>query len=152
LPDATELVHATCVALGQAAALLRGPSGSGKSDLALRFINLARRGPAALNRPLLVADDQVRLRASAGRLWAAAPAATRGKLEVRGVGIVEVPTLAEAEVKLVVDLVAASEVERLPLAEARALVCGVETALLRLAAREPSAPIKLALALARAHA
>jgi serine kinase of HPr protein (carbohydrate metabolism regulator) len=118
----------------------------------LRFINLARRGPAALNRPLLVADDQVRLRAQAGRLWAAAPAATRGKLEVRGVGIVEVPTLAEAEVKLVVDLVAASEVERLPLAEARALVCGVETALLRLAAREPSAPIKLALALARAHA
>ena len=59
LPDATELVHGTCVALGRTAALLRGPSGSGKSDLALRFLFLARRGPAALDAPILVADDQV---------------------------------------------------------------------------------------------
>src|SRR5262245_51558605 len=61
LGDEAELVHGTCVALGRGAALLRGPPGSGKSDLALRFLYLARRGPAALEAPLLVADDQVRL-------------------------------------------------------------------------------------------
>ena len=54
--EARELVHGTCVALGRRAALLRGSSGAGKSDLALRFMALA--GEGAL-RPLLVADDQV---------------------------------------------------------------------------------------------
>jgi serine kinase of HPr protein (carbohydrate metabolism regulator) len=120
--------------------------------LALRFLYLARRGPAALKRPLLVADDQVRLSAHGGRLWAAAPEAIRGKLEVRGVGLVEVAALVQAEVKLVVDLVAEREVERLPLTETQARYCGLATPLLRLAPREPSAPIKLALALARAQA
>src|SRR5215470_7119252 len=61
LGDGAELVHGTCVALGRGAALIRGPSGSGKSDLALRFLYLARRGPAALEAPILVADDQVRV-------------------------------------------------------------------------------------------
>ena len=68
LADAPELVHGTCVALGRTAALLRGPSGSGKSDLALRFLFLARRGPAALEAPILVADDQVCLIRSGARL------------------------------------------------------------------------------------
>src|SRR5262245_43436739 len=88
LPDAAELVHGTCVAFGRSAALLRGPSGSGKSDLALRFLFLARRGPAALEPPTLVADDQVRIRREGARLLVEAPATLRGKLEVRGLGIV----------------------------------------------------------------
>ena len=107
LPDATELVHGTCVALGRTAALLRGPSGSGKSDLALRFLFLARRGPAALEPPILVADDQVWLVRNGERLLARPPDTIRGKMEVRGVGIVEVKSLLEAELVLVVDLVPA---------------------------------------------
>ena len=109
LPDAAELVHGTCVALGRSAALLRGPSGSGKSDLALRFLFLARRGPAALEPPTLVADDQVRLRRDGARLLVEAPATLRGKLEVRGVGIVEMKSVAEAELVLVADLVDAGD-------------------------------------------
>jgi serine kinase of HPr protein (carbohydrate metabolism regulator) len=151
LPDAAELVHGTCVALGRSAALLRGPSGSGKSDLALRFLFLARRGPAALEPPTLVADDQVRIRRDGSRLLVEAPATLRGKLEVRGLGIVEMKSAADAELVLVADLVASGEVERMPDADAKVSLLGIDVAAIRLAAAEPSAPIKLALALARAR-
>lgn len=150
MDEAVELVHGTCVALGHTAALLRGPSGAGKSDLALRFLFLARRGPAALEAPILVADDQVRIARRGPRLLASAPPTIRGKIEVRGVGIVDLKSLAEAELALVVDLVRAEEVERLPDPNARTSLMDVEVALVRLCPWEASAPIKLALALARA--
>jgi serine kinase of HPr protein (carbohydrate metabolism regulator) len=136
--------------LGRTAALLRGPSGCGKSDLALRFLYLARRGPAALEAPILVADDQVCLVRDGGRLTASAPATIRSKLEVRGVGIIDVKSLQDAELALVVDLVAAGDVERLPDGDAVARLMGVEVPLVRLFPWEASAPVKLALALARA--
>ena len=150
MPDATELVHGTCVALGRTAALLRGPSGSGKSDLALRFLFLARRGPAALEAPILVADDQVCLVRNDGRILAKSPDTIRGKMEVRGVGIVEVKSLMEAELALVVDLMPAAEIERLPESNAKARLLGIDLPLVGLFPWEASAPIKLAIALARA--
>jgi HPr kinase/phosphorylase len=150
LHDATELVHGTCVALGRTAALLRGPSGSGKSDLALRFLYLARRGPAALEAPILVADDQVCLVRNDGRLLAKPPDTIRGRIEVRGVGIVEVKSLMEADLALVVDLMPATAIERLPDGKAKARLLGVELPLVGLFPWEASAPIKLAIALARA--
>jgi serine kinase of HPr protein (carbohydrate metabolism regulator) len=149
LPDAVEVVHGTCVALGQRGALLRGPSGSGKSDLALRFLFLARRGPTAREAPALVADDQVVLTRDGSRVLAAAPDSIGAKLEVRGVGIVGVKALTQCELALVVDLVRPEEIERLP-ATFRVRLVGVELPLLRLAPFESSAPIKLALAVAHA--
>jgi serine kinase of HPr protein (carbohydrate metabolism regulator) len=143
-----ELVHGTCVALGRRAALLRGPAGSGKSDLALRFLFLARRGPAALDPPGLVADDQVRLTRMGDRVLAAAPESIRGEMEVRGVGIVGVKPVLESELVVVVDLVDAGAVERLP-APGEVQVLGLALPLLRLTPFESSAPMKLALALAR---
>jgi HPr kinase/phosphorylase len=151
LPDAAELLHGTCVALGRSAALLRGPSGAGKSDLALRFLFLARRGPAALEPPTLIADDQVRVRREGARLLVEAPPTLRGKLEVRGLGIVDMKTVADAELVLVADLVAATEVERMPEADASVRLLGLDVAAIRLVAAEASAPIKLALALSRAR-
>ena len=151
MADAPELVHGTCVALGRTAALLRGPSGCGKSDLALRFLFLARRGPAALEAPILVADDQVYLTRKGARLAARAPDSIRGKIEVRGVGIVEVKSAEDAELALVVDLVAAAgDIERLPDGGATTRLLGLDIPLVRLFAWEASAPIKLAVALARA--
>jgi serine kinase of HPr protein (carbohydrate metabolism regulator) len=149
LSAAPEVVHGTCVALGRRAVLLRGAPGSGKSDLALRFLFLARRGPAALEAPGLVADDQVRLSRDGGRLLAAAPASIAGQMEVRGIGIVGVKPVAEAELVLVADLADAAAVERMP-APATVRLLGIDLPLVRLAPLEPSAPIKLALALARA--
>jgi HPr kinase/phosphorylase len=150
LSDAPELVYGTCVALGRTAALLRGPSGSGKSDLALRFLFLARRGPAALEAPILVADDQVLVRRDGRRLLAGAPETIKGKLEVRGVAIVEVKSLVEADLALVVDLVPGREIERLPDEDASARILGVDLPRVRLSPWEASAPIKLVIALARA--
>ncbi|HET8727232.1 MAG TPA: HPr kinase/phosphatase C-terminal domain-containing protein [Alphaproteobacteria bacterium] len=98
-------IHATCVALQGAGVLLRGPSGSGKSDLALRLID----GGA-----LLVADDRVALTLEDGRVMARPPAALAGFLEVRGIGPVPMPATAPAPVALVVDLVPGGPIERLP--------------------------------------
>lgn len=150
MPGGPDLIHGTCVALGRRAALLRGPSGSGKSDLALRFLFLARRGPAALDPPALVADDQVAIRRDGNRVLAAAPESIQGQMEVRGLGIVGVKLVAEAELVLVVDLVDAGAVERLPPSNLTARIAGVDLPLLRLTPFELSAPIKLALGLARA--
>ena len=71
--------HATCVAIGGRGVLIAGPSGSGKSDLALRLIREDAK---------LVADDRTALSVSGGRLMASAPAPLRGLLEVRGLGVV----------------------------------------------------------------
>ena len=150
MPGAPEVVHGTCVALGRRAVLLRGPPGSGKSDLALRFLFLARRGPAALEAPVLVADDQVRLAIDGSRLLASPLESIRGRIEVRGVGIVSIKSIAEAELVLVVDLVEMTAIERLPAWNARVRLLGIDLPLLRLAPFETSAPIKLALALAHA--
>lgn len=108
------LVHGTCVALAGVGVLFRGPSGSGKSDLALRLID----GGA-----VLVADDQTRLAVEGGRLSAHAPEPIAGRLEVRGLGIVPVASVAAAPLGLVVDLVDADAIERLP-APARATFLG----------------------------
>jgi serine kinase of HPr protein (carbohydrate metabolism regulator) len=149
--DAPELVHGTCVALGRSAALLRGPSGSGKSDLALRFLFLARRGPAAIEAPVLVADDQVEITRAGAQLVVRSPATIGGRMEVRGVGIVEVKHLEQAELALIVDLVATlKDVERLPDDGARTRLMGVDVPSIRLCPWEASAAIKLAVALARA--
>ncbi len=134
-------VHATSVALGGDGILLRGPSGSGKSDLALRLIDEGAR---------LVADDQTEIERAGAGLEMRAPATIAGRMEVRGLGIVRVAALASAPLRLVVDLVAPEAVERLP----EPLLCtflGVSVPLLLLAPFTASATAKLRLAL-RAHA
>jgi serine kinase of HPr protein (carbohydrate metabolism regulator) len=141
---ASVLVHGTCVALGAHAVLLRGGSGAGKSDLALRFLSLPPEGLEAR----LVADDQVAIEARSGRLMASPPASLAGKLEVRGVGIVEMPHLSEANLVLVVDLVEPKNVARMPPEKSEIVsLAGVPLPLLRLAPFEASAPLKLKLAL-----
>jgi serine kinase of HPr protein (carbohydrate metabolism regulator) len=139
------------VALGRSAALLRGPSGAGKSDLALRFLFLARRGPAAVSAPALVADDQVHVRCEGARLLVSAPEAIRGKIEVRGVGIIAVKHVAEAELALIVELTA-DEAERLPERTETVRLLGIDVPRVCLTPWQASAPIKLAIALAAAGA
>lgn len=132
------LFHATCVSLRDGGALLRGASGAGKSDLALRVIDTGGR---------LVADDYVVLSVEDDRLVAAAPQTIKGLLEIRGVGVVEVPYTSSCEVKLIVDLVAANEVPRLP-EPATEDLAGVPVPRIALDARQASAPAKIRMALA----
>ncbi len=132
-------VHATCVALtfrqGEAAVLLTGPPGSGKSDLALRLIDGGAR---------LVADDSVYLDARAGHLFARVPPNIRGRMEVRGVGVVALPFQEEAEVRLEVALGAAPA--RLPEPDF-STYAGIKLPRLVLGAFEASTPAKIRLAL-----
>ncbi|MET0687742.1 MAG: aldolase [Methyloceanibacter sp.] len=146
---ARELVHGTCVALGRRAALLRGASGFGKSDLALRFIALPSDATGA---PMLVADDQVFVEPRGDRApLVRAPETIAGKIEVRGIGIVDVPFLKEARLVLVCDLVDRPDMPRMaPKPLERTVIAGVTVPLVELNAFEPSAPLKLKLALLRA--
>lgn len=141
------LVHGTCVELAGVGVgagigvLLRGPPGSGKSDLALRLIGAGAR---------LVADDQVEIRRAgdgltAAALIAAAPPAIAGLLEVRGLGPVRLAAAGTAPLGLVIDLVGAAAVDRLP-PPATAEYQGVALPLYRLAPFEASAPDKVRLA------
>ena len=129
-------VYGTSVALGGDGILLRGPSGSGKSDLALRLIEAGAR---------LVADDQIELTLSCGTLAMSAPAAIAGQIEVRGLGILRLPALASAPLRLVADLLAPQAVERLPEPQFCAFL-GRSVPLLALAPFEASAVAKLRLA------
>jgi serine kinase of HPr protein (carbohydrate metabolism regulator) len=134
-------VHGTTIEIAGTGVLLRGAPGSGKSDLALRLIDAGAR---------LVADDRTLLRREGDRLVASAPAAIAGRLEVRGIGILTMPSVTESVLRLVVDLVGPAAVERLP--EPRSVhLLGLDLPLLSLAPFEASAAAKLRLA-ARAHA
>jgi hypothetical protein len=132
-------IHATCVAIGGTGVLLLGRSGAGKSDLALRLI-----GDGAV----LVADDRVLLSLKRGALHARAPATIRGLLEIRGVGIVEMPVKDVARIRLAVEL--GREGPRLP--PPRFYACPLaltqKVPLIALDPSKPATPDKIRAALA----
>ena len=120
--------------------LLRGPSGAGKSDLALRLVETGGR---------LVSDDRTELARRGRNVFATAPARIAGLIEVRGVGIVQLPRdqlVKQAPVLLLVDLAPAERIERLP-EPARETLLGVDLPVVSLAPFEASASAKLRLAL-----
>ena len=133
-----ETVHASTVASGGRAVLITGPSGSGKSDLALRLLD---RGF------VLVSDDQTIVKRDGDRLIASPPPAIAGKLEIRGIGIVEMDMVAEQPVALIVELT--SEIQRLPDDNRERPILGVSLPLVSIDAMAASAPSKVALALDR---
>jgi len=98
-------LHATCVAVGEHGVLITGPSGSGKSDLALRLIDDGAR---------LVADDLTTVRAEDGTPVALAPPRLAGKIEVRGIGILPVPSAPRVRLAIEIALAPSAKIERLP--------------------------------------
>jgi serine kinase of HPr protein (carbohydrate metabolism regulator) len=134
----SETIHASTVAIDGRAVLITGPSGSGKSDLALRLLD---RGFA------LVSDDQTIVKKSGTRLTASAPPTIRGKLEIRGVGIVTMDQVDDQPVALVVELT--SDIQRLPDDSRERPLMGVPVPLISVDAMTASAASKVALALDR---
>lgn len=133
-----ESVHASTVAIGGRAVLISGSSGSGKSDLALRLLD---RGFT------LVSDDQTLVRRDSGRLIASAPPNIAGKIEIRGIGVIEIDHLAEAPVALLVELT--SDIQRLPDDARERQLLGIALPLVSIDAMTASAASKVALALDR---
>ena len=133
-----ETVHASTVAIEGRAVLITGPSGSGKSDLALRLLD---RGFT------LVSDDQTVVKRDGARLLASAPANIAGKLEIRGIGIVDLEFVSGIPVALIVELT--SDIQRLPDDARERPLLGVSLPLISIDAMTASAPSKVALALDR---
>jgi serine kinase of HPr protein (carbohydrate metabolism regulator) len=133
-----ETLHASTVALDGRAVLISGPSGSGKSDLALRLLD---RGFSR------VSDDQTIVKRDGDRLVATAPPTIAGKLEIRGIGIVEVERVSDVAVALIVEL--RNDIQRLPDDSRERLILGVSLPLISIDALTASAPSKVAIALDR---
>jgi serine kinase of HPr protein (carbohydrate metabolism regulator) len=135
------ILHAGLIALPWAGrwrgVLLLGPSGVGKSDLALRCLDHDFQ---------LIADDRVQLWTSGDGLYGAPPPSLAGLMEARGVGILKIPHRSWARICLAVECVADHKLERMPDPQAfKALERHVPR--LSLACREASAPAKLRRAL-----
>lgn len=133
-----ESVHASTVAIDGRAVLITGPSGSGKSDLALRLID---RGF------ILVSDDRTIVRRDGDRLLASAPPQIAGKLEIRGIGIIDMAAASDVPIALIVELT--GDIQRLPEDSRERPILGVALPLVTIDAMTASASSKAALALDR---
>lgn len=139
--DPVLTVHASTVAVDGTGVLIRGPSGAGKSDLALRLIDEGA---------VLVADDYTTVSPQDGRVIARPPATITGLIELRGYGIVCLPTLPEAPVALIVDLCPWAEAPRLP-EERTDILCGLPVPRAYIDPAQPSATARIRQILTALH-
>jgi HPr kinase/phosphorylase len=133
-------VHASAVLVGAKAVLIRGPAGSGKSQLVWSLLNSAAQGGLPFAR--LVADDRVHVEKRSGCLLARPPQALAGMIEIHGLGIRRVEFEALAAVGLVVDM-AADDASRHP-ETAVTVVAGVTLPRLAVAKGMAALPMVLA--------
>ena len=136
------IVHAGLVALRLGGywrgVLIEGPSGGGKSDLALKALEAGFR---------LVADDRVVVWRSGEALFGRAPPPLAGLIEARGYGVVHEPAIALAQVVLAARCVEPGQpIERLPDPDAR-IIADIAVPSFRIDPFEASAPAKLRRAL-----
>ena len=130
-------VHGTAVILDGQGILIRGPSGAGKSDLALKLID---------GGGILVADDRVNLREEGKTVYMSAPLTLEGRLEIRGLGIIQVEFEQSIQLSLVCDLTPGDQIDRLP-GIVYETVIGHPFPLMKIDGRTPSAIAKIRYAL-----
>lgn len=127
--------NVSAVAIDGRAVLIEGAPGSGKSSLALALID---RGA------VLIGDDGVRLSHGEGRIWASPPLNIAGLIELRNVGLVELPTT-DAPLALVLALDPAAP--RLPEGADQRIVLGEAIPALALYPDSPALPLRAEYAL-----
>jgi HPr kinase/phosphorylase len=132
----TDLVHGSAVAIHGSGVLLLGPSGSGKSDLALRLIDRGAK---------LICDDVVHIENNNSLPQLACAPNIAGKIEVRGIGICPIDFVDSAPLRLVVQL--AQDVDRMPPEHQRITLAGYSVPMFRLPPFQPSSAIKVEWAL-----
>ena len=137
-PLSAETLHASTVAMDGRAVLITGQSGSGKSDLALRLVD---RGFT------LVSDDRTIVRREGDHLLASAPPHIAGKLEIRGIGIIEMEATNDVPVAVLVEL--ASDMQRMPDDSRERPILGVALPIVTIDAMTASAAAKVVFALDR---
>lgn len=135
-------IHASAVLIGAKAVLIRGPAGSGKSQLAWNLLLAATQGALPFAR--LVADDRAYVDAHAGRLLVRPASELAGLIEIHGLGIRRLVFEPVAVLGLVVDL-AAVDGARLPDAKAATtVISGITLPRLAVAAGMTALPLVLA--------
>lgn len=132
----SETLHATCVVIGDQSVLICGSSGAGKSDLALRLID---RGA------ILVSDDYTIVQNQSGIPFASAPAQIHGKIEVYGIGIIDIDTKQNVPVTLIVTV--DEPVMRMPDGVETRKIAGIALPIMSVSPYEASAPIKVEIAM-----
>ncbi len=138
-PQDTTQLHGTAVKVNGEGVLLLGESGCGKSDLALRLLDRGHQ---------LIADDVVLLKLEKGVLLARPAEAIEKTIECRGIGLIEVASIGATPISLLIRLVDADSVPRLPEFETESLL-GLTVRRLYLCAYEVSAPLKVEYAVAQ---
>jgi HPr kinase/phosphorylase len=141
----TIFVHATSISLNGSAVLIRGTSGSGKSDLALQVLETQGCGLSdTVITARLIADDQTVLTRQGHRIVASAPASIQGLFEVRGQGLLRLETVSAVPLVLVVDLAPANTIERLPEPQLlQTTLLGLEVVTVTIDPAKPSAAARL---------
>lgn len=130
----TQIIQASAVAIGGRAIMIEGETGTGKSSLALALID---RGGE------LIGDDGVALTRKAGTIIASPPPNIAGKLEIRHVGIVEMPTTsAPLAIVLHLSLEEAGQIPRYIEMAEQAEFLGVAVPKLTLPARDNTLPLR----------
>ena len=132
-----DTVHATTVAVNGDGILIRGPAGSGKSDLALRLIDAGAS---------LIADDYTKLEITNGRVFVSPPESISGMMEIRGIGVMHIGTSGPAPLAMIVDLVRHELIERLP-EHLNTEIMGMAIPVIEVDPFEPSAAAKVRMAL-----
>ncbi|MEZ5744194.1 MAG: HPr kinase/phosphatase C-terminal domain-containing protein [Sphingomonadaceae bacterium] len=127
-----------CIAIDGRAVLIEGKPGTGKSSLTLALID---RGAG------FVGDDGVLLERRGERLVASPAPATKGLIELRNLGLVEVPSVAGQPVCLAITL--SEDAPRFIEEAATIEIEGCAIPHLLLTPHDPVLPIKAELALAR---
>ena len=113
--ESSIILSASAVAIGGVALAIEGPSGSGKSSLALALIDHGAR---------LIGDDGVALAREGDRIIASPPPNIEGLIEVRGVGLCEMPIAQPCPLALILRLDVGGE--RLPESAPLRDILGVE--------------------------
>ncbi|MBR1778350.1 MAG: HPr kinase/phosphatase C-terminal domain-containing protein [Alphaproteobacteria bacterium] len=127
------LIHASCIEFMESGLLICGEPGAGKSDLCFRLTEMGAR---------LVADDQTQIENIHGRLIASCPDSLQGLLEVRGLGIIEMPFLPKTQIHLKLSLQTSGKIDRMPEAETE-IIEGVKIPVFRLNGFEVSTALKI---------
>ena len=138
----TATIHASAVLVGRKAALIRGPAGSGKSQLVWDLLQAAAQGALPFAR--LVADDRAHVEARGDRLLVRPAQALAGMIEIRGLGIRRPAYEPLAEVGMVVDLAAEDAVRHPDPKAQQTVIEGVSLPRLAVAAGMSALPAVLA--------
>lgn len=134
----TETVQAACVAVNGRAVLIESRTDEARTALALRLID---------RNAILVADDCAICVRQDGVLLASAPAASRGRIEVRGLGTVELSHAERVPVDLLVVIL--DSAPHFPEDQRKRRIAGIDVPVLALSALDLAAPIKVELAVGR---